>query len=322
MKVLLVSNMRPDERGIVNPIMIRMKDAIEKDERVESVDYIPFCNSFKSFSRIRNASKNYDVIHIHFGGLYALLIWFSLLGIKKKKFITFHGTDIHAKAIKTTKSIKQKIKIWMNQKASFLSILLFDKCGFVSKEMIDYVPCCFSKTISKKSFIQSLGVDYSVFKPISKDEAQEHLGITSSKKLVLFSDVANTTIKRRDLAMSIVKELGEGFELLIMCGVVPNEVPFYINACDCLLLTSDEEGSPNIIREALSLNKRVYSVNVGDVQMQLGGLHNSSIISRDPIAAAITIKQSIEKPYIDNTRQTRANVLDFSVLCHNVVNLY
>lgn len=40
-----------------------------------------------------------------------------------------------------------------------------------------------------------------------------------------------------------------------MCGVKPDEVPYYINACEFALLTSDEEGSPNIIREVLSLNK-------------------------------------------------------------------
>ena len=43
-------------------------------------------------------------------------------------------------ALKTAKDWKERLKIRLNQKASFLSIKLFDKCGFVAKEMMTYVP--------------------------------------------------------------------------------------------------------------------------------------------------------------------------------------
>ena len=107
-----------------------------------------------------------------------------------------------------------------------------------------------------------------------------------------------------------------------MSGVNPNIVPYYINACDFVLLTSDEEGSPNIIREALSLNKAVFSVDVGDAAFQLEGLHNSSIISRDPHKAAITIDEKMSMDYTDNTRETRQEQLDFVKVNKRVVDLY
>ena len=106
MKILLVSNQRQNEQGIGNPIMYRMRDALAKDERIDNVEFLPFTNSLSSLGNIRRSAKKYDIVHIHFGGLYALLIWFVLIGVGARKIITFHGTDIHAKALRTAKSWK------------------------------------------------------------------------------------------------------------------------------------------------------------------------------------------------------------------------
>lgn len=322
MKVLLVSNQHQNNLGLGNPIMYRMRDSLAKSPHLDSVEFLPFCNSLASLSKIRFYSKEYDIVHVHFGGLYALLIWLVLLGVNVKKVITFHGTDIHAKAIRTAKKWSQKFKIKINQKASFVCITLYDACGFVASSMMDYIPFYMSSILEKKAFIQSLGVDYTQFKIEDKSRAQKELGLSANYKYVLFSDVSNTSIKRRDIAESIVECLGNDYSLLIMSGVLPQIVPTYINACDFILITSDEEGSPNIVREALALNKPVFSVQVGDVAMQLKGLNNSRIISRDPIDAAKSIQQALSLPYSDNTRETLRNHLDFDRVNADVVDLY
>ena len=322
MKVLLVSNQHQNKDGVGNPIMYRMQNALQMDERISDVEFLPFYNKISSFFEIRKRAKDFDIVHIHFGGQYALYIWFALCGITCKKFVTFHGTDIHAKALKTAKSWSSRLRIRLNQKASFLSICLFDMCGFVAGEMMDYVPSRLNKQMQKKAFIQPLGVDYALFEPISQTSAFQYLGKDKSKIKILFSDVSHNSIKRRDIAEAIVKELGEEYELMVMCRVKPNEVPLYINACDFALLTSDEEGSPNIIREVLSLNKPFFSVEVGDAAMQLAGLQNSCIISREPKEAAATIREYINKDYTDNTRETLRDRLDFTRINRGVVDKY
>ena len=90
----------------------------------------------------------------------------------RRQRLSFHGTDIHAKAIKTEKKLLSKLKIKLNQYASFLSLLAFDKVGFVAKEMEQYVPKCLGGTLKRKSFLQSLGVDYHSFQMIRKEEAK------------------------------------------------------------------------------------------------------------------------------------------------------
>lgn len=321
MKILLVSNQGYDKRGIGNPIMFRMKNALSKDLRINEVKFLPVQNSIRSFLYIRKTAKKYDIVHIHFGGLYALLIWFSLIGVKTTKLITFHGTDIHAKAIKTAKTKKEKIKIRINQISSFISIVLFTNTGFVSPDLINFVPKTIKKRFAYKFFTQSLGVDYDVFRVIDKEEAQRHLGL-SPAKYVLFSDISHTPIKRRDIAESIIKHIDGDFKMLLMCGVRSDEVPYYINACEFGILTSDEEGSPNIIRECLALNKPFFSVDVGDASTQLKGLNNSAIISRSPITASKQIKTALSRNYVDDTRSSLKKKLDFVEVSKAMVDLY
>lgn len=321
MKIAIVSNQIFTDGRVTNPVLTRMKNSMQRDERVEEVMLLPVNYTLKGLTSIRSAAKLCDIVHIHFGGLYALAVWFFLIGVKKPKLITFHGTDIHAKAIKTEKKLISKIKIKLNQYASFLSILAFDKIGFVAKEMKLYVPKCFGGTLKRKSFLQSLGVDYKTFQLIDQKEAKEKLKLCNSK-YGLFSTISNTNIKRQDIAEAIIKELGEGFKLLVMCGVRPEEVPVYINASDFLLLTSDEEGSPNIIRECLALNKPVFSVKVGDAALQLDGLVNSQIIDRNPSVAAKEIKNTLNKPYIDYTREKLRDRIDFDCLNERIIDIY
>lgn len=321
LKILLVSNEYSHSGRIGNPIIYRIQDALIRCKEVGSVNFVPFTNSLKDFRKIRAAAKSADVIHVQFGGLYAFLIWVSLLGICKPKLLTFHGTDIHAREIKSTKSKLKKLKIWLNQKASFCSILLFKKVGFVTDKLFDFIPGWIMSKYRYKMFVQPLGVDYELFQPISKQYACKKLGI-ECRKYVLFSDKSNTILKRKDIAEAIVQSLGMDYELLIMCGVDPKIVPLYVNACDFVLLTSDEEGSPNIIREALSVNKRVFTVNVGDAGQQLSGLNNSAIISRNPREAADTIREFLMLDYIDNSRDSLRYRLDFSRIAQQLVKTY
>lgn len=321
MKVLLLSNQGMTDNIIGNPIMLRMRDTLKEDARIEEVKMLRCKAPFRVRKELRSLAKQVDVIHLHFGGTYAFIVWLLLIGINKPKFITFHGTDIHAKAIKTAKSKKEKFRIKLNQISSFFCILLYDKCGFVAKEMLDYVPSWLQGQVKKKGFIHPLGVDYNRYAPMEKKLAQQYLKLEPGH-YALFSDVHNTHIKRRDIAEGIVKELGNNYRLLVMCGVQFNEVPYYINACDFVLLTSDEEGSPNIIREALSLNKPVFSVDVGDAAQQLSGLKNSCIISRDTKQAAKIIKEYLEKVYTDNSRDKLEDKLNFASCNQKIVELY
>jgi glycosyltransferase involved in cell wall biosynthesis len=68
-------------------------------------------------------------------------------------------------------------------------------------------------------------------------------------------------------------------------------MPLYLNAADCFLCTSQAEGSPTILKEAMACNLPVVSVDVGDVKQRLGGVANCFIEPRDPDALANRVIQ-------------------------------
>jgi glycosyltransferase involved in cell wall biosynthesis len=56
---------------------------------------------------------------------------------------------------------------------------------------------------------------------------------------------------------------------------------YYYNASDVALLTSFDEGSPNVIKEAMACNCPIVSTNVGDVQEVIGNTEGCFVCNAD-----------------------------------------
>jgi glycosyltransferase involved in cell wall biosynthesis len=67
-------------------------------------------------------------------------------------------------------------------------------------------------------------------------------------------------------------------------------MPDYMNACDAMVFTSRQEGSPNVVKEALACDLPVVSVEVGDVAVRLAGVEGCELCPDErpeTIAAAL-----------------------------------
>jgi glycosyltransferase involved in cell wall biosynthesis len=133
------------------------------------------------------------------------------------------------------------------------------------------------------------GVNVHQFAPGDRLEARRRLGLDPQETLVLFPHTPGVSRKRQDLAEAGVGALaprGVRARLWMVHGVPHALMPDHYRAADCLLLTSDQEGSPNVVKEALCCDLPVVSVNVGDVRVWVELGVGSQIVDRDPDAIA------------------------------------
>jgi glycosyltransferase involved in cell wall biosynthesis len=66
-------------------------------------------------------------------------------------------------------------------------------------------------------------------------------------------------------------------------------MPLVYASSDALLVTSEVEGSPNCVKEALACGVPVVTVEVGDVTEMLAGLTNCRVVEADAGALAVAL---------------------------------
>jgi glycosyltransferase involved in cell wall biosynthesis len=168
------------------------------------------------------------------------------------------------------------------------------------------------------------GVDMTLFYPRDLQEARRELGWGQEERVVLFN-AGDPICKRLDLARAAVQfaeSLSGKIRFAALDGnVPPNYIPLMMNAADCLLLTSDWEGSPNVVKEAIACNLPVVSVDVGDVRERLERVRPSLIVPREARAIGKAISEMLRQGQRSNGRES-ASDLASEVVSQRIVTLY
>lgn len=136
----------------------------------------------------------------------------------------------------------------------------------------------------KDAHVIPCGVDFRLFRPLPMEVARRRLSLSMNKKIVLFAGIPRPE-KRLDLIQSAIDRLRrneKNVELVVATGLPHRRIPLYMNASDVLVLASDEEGSPVVVKEAMACNLPIVSVDVGDVGRIIGDTEGCRICRRDP----------------------------------------
>jgi len=131
------------------------------------------------------------------------------------------------------------------------------------------------------------GVDLDLFSPGCQEEARKELGWGLQQRVVIINVGSNPIRKGLSLAkkaMKIAQARVPECELCVISNVKPHQMVLYYRAADVLICTSQREGSPNVVKEALACNLPVVSTPVGDVPLRLTGVHPSVVVESDPVA--------------------------------------
>lgn len=275
LRVLVISPRLPtaERPGSMAPAL-RQIESLRKlglEMIVQDMRGLPVVKYGPAIPRMRSRLREVDLIHAHFG----YCGWIGRMQRRKPLVVSFMGDDL----LGTPGANGQTtwFSRWMVQFNRRLA-RMSDEVIVKSQEMADVVRPVACHVIAN-------GVDTESFRPIPRDEAKQRLGLRSDQLYVLFPGDPSNPRKGFALADAARKEaekiLGKAIETLVLWGKNPDEVPYCMNACNAMWMTSLIEGSPNVVKEAMACNVPVVGVDVGDVAWLLEGIAGYAVCPRD-----------------------------------------
>ena len=241
-RVLMITSEFPTaENQAVVPFIARQVDFLRKAG--VDVDVFHFhgkknpLNYLRAWWSLRRhtAGQDYDLVHAQWGQS-------ATLAMPKRwpLVITFRGNDLEGIIGKNGRhTLLGEMQVAVSKTMSRFA----DEVIVVSESL--------SRHIRRRDFtVIPSGLDLDLFRPIPRAEARGRLGFPMDKRLILFaaSTIGNPR-KRFDLARAAVERIDRRLnaELIVATRVTHSEIPYFMGACDALLLTSVHEGSPNVV---------------------------------------------------------------------------
>ena len=254
-----------------------------------------FMESFRLRRKIREC--NPDIIHAHYGlsGLCANL------QRRVPVVTTYHGSDIHSGGWVLLLS---KITMRLSLYNIFVGDKLLDMSGYKGNNVI-LLPC---------------GIDLDVIKSIPREEAMKQT--TFKKPFVLFAGSYDRPVKNAKLAKEAMEKV-PGVDLVELNGYNRNEVTNLMNAASCLLMTSFNEGSPMVIKEAMACGTPIVTVDVGDAKNIIGKTNGCYMAEYNAIDVAEKVRRALSFEGKTNGR-SRIEKLGLSneLIAKKLVQLY
>ena len=185
------------------------------------------------------------------------------------------------------------------------------------------------------------GVNLDVFQLMDHAEARKKVGFEANCKYIIWCSNPERVEKNWPLAEEAVRLLeskisdasrtepkGFSVELVAVYNKTPEEVCTYMNAADCLLLTSDSEGSPNVIKEAMACNCPIVTTDVGDVRERLANLDGCYVVqSQEPRVKSQEVAEALEKALefgerTEGRKRIIEDRLDIKQIAKRIIEVY
>lgn len=122
------------------------------------------------------------------------------------------------------------------------------------------------------------GVDLRMFNLRPQAEARAVVGFEEGEKYVIFVSNPARPEKNYRLAQAAVQTLQQpNLHLVPVFDKPHSQVVDYMCAADVLIMTSLNEGSPNVIKEAMACNCPIVVTDVGDVRWVTSGVDGTFV---------------------------------------------
>jgi glycosyltransferase involved in cell wall biosynthesis len=259
LRALVVTNMYPTpERPALGSFVRDQVEALRRRDDVEITLHAFTQGGPASYPgaaralRRRFKGERFDVVHAHFG----LTAWPAVLARLGPVVVTLHGNDLfHPRSRLITRAVLPFVAL----------------PAAVSRAFSANVPG------AGRIAVLPVGIDLERFGPIPRRLARERLGLDPDGPYLLFPHDPARPLKRFDRA----QQAAGSTRLLTMGNVAPEEVPYWINAANAVLVPSQDEGFGLAAIEATACGVPVLATPVGIHPVALGNLPGSHCLPFD-----------------------------------------
>jgi teichuronic acid biosynthesis glycosyltransferase TuaC len=255
MRALIVTNLYPTpQRPEYGRFVRDQVDALERrdDVEIEVFSFAPGLTRYPKAARDlrrRYRDRTFDIVHAHFG----LTAWPAIVAHKGPVVVTLHGNDLlHPRSNRITRAA-----------LPFTALP-----AAVSREFSGNIPGAGTR---RRVAVLPVGIDLSRFRPIPRKQARERLNLDPDGPYLLFPHDPDRPLKRFDRAKAVAGDT----PLLRMGRVPPEEVPYWINAANAVLVPSQAEGFGLSVLEALACGVPAIGTPVGIHPLALAGVEGA-----------------------------------------------
>jgi glycosyltransferase involved in cell wall biosynthesis len=258
LRALVVTNMYPSPANPALGSFVRDQvEALRRQPGVE-IELVHFSPGARGYARAvralralrRRDHQRFDVVHAHFG----LTAWPVILArLGAPLVVTLHGNDLfHPRSNRITRA----------------ALPFTTLPAAVSRAFSANVP---GAGRTRRVAVLPVGIDLGRLRRIPREEARRRLGLDPAGPYLLFPHDPARPLKRADRAREVAGE----HRLLILGKVPPEEVPYWINACNAVLVPSQDEGFGLSVIEALACGVPAFGTPVGIHPVALEGIEGA-----------------------------------------------
>jgi glycosyltransferase involved in cell wall biosynthesis len=301
-RVLVVTNMYPTpERPALGPFVSDQVEALRRRDDVE-IELFAFGPGPRALARAtidlrrRHRRRRFDIVHAHFG----LTAWPALLARLGPVVVTLHGNDLLVRR---------------SYAATRAALPFTALAAAVSREFSANLP---GAGVRRRVAVLPVGIDLGRFRPIARAEARARLGLNPDGPYLLFPHDPSRPLKRHDRAVEAAGDV----RLLTLGGVPPDEVPYWINAANAVLVPSAKEGFGLAVIEALACGVPAFGTPVGIHPVALGGIEGALCAEWDVDVwrAALRPHLAAADPRVDG--RARAELFSADAMAARVVEAW
>lgn len=260
MKILHVTTNYPTKEFPIFGIFV--KEQVESLQRLDIDCDVFYCDGknrgFKQYITYlpklwwKSMFGGYDIIHCHHA-LSAVLLTMTGAPLFKKVVLSYQNDPSNEWGDKMFKIFNMMFK----------KFIIKNPSPYLEKAKFVYLPN---------------GCNQDFFVPMDMMECRKKLGWAQDRQYLIYMDSnkgvrTQKRIDRFEETISILNsKYGWNAEMVVMRNVERSLVPFYLNATNLHLISSDFEGSPNSVKECMCCNTPVVSTPVGNVEEMIGDI--------------------------------------------------